>query len=90
MAGFDEHHEYRTTVAGFPLQITTVVRDFANTGNAQVYVEWRVECADSATTFVAGRSYESHNEAERAAEDMLEVVRHFAKAIRGGEPPAVD
>ena len=77
-----------TIVAGFPLQITTVTADPLNTGNERVFIEWRVETADDATTFVAGRSqYGSHNEASRAAEDMLETLRQFSTATRDREPP---
>ena len=91
MTDRDERLLCNTVVAGFPLQITTVTTDPLNAGNKRVHIEMRVESADDATAFAAGRSrYGSHNEASRAAEDMLETLRQFSAAIQGCEFPVAE
>lgn len=49
MTNRDERLVCSTTIAGFPLQLTTVSMDPLDTGNERIHIEIRVECADSAT-----------------------------------------
>lgn len=85
---FDETNECTTIIAGFPVKIKTVARDIFDSGNERFYIEWEVWCANSNTEFLLLRNYGSHNEAQRAAEDILEAIRHFAVAIHNNTPPS--